>query len=232
MMAMTQPLLTSAVAGLFSTTTLPGILDLFLHLDQYLLPVIQQYGAWTYALLFLIIFMETGFVVTPFLPGDSLLFVAGTFASVGVLDVRVLLPLLMVAAFAGDQANYWIGRWAGSRILAANSRFVRVEYVRSSREFFDRHGKLSIFLARFVPVIWTFVPFLAGVGTMQYRWFVSYNALGAVSWVLLIVGAGYFFGNIPVVRDNLSLVIILIVVLSFVGVGLGLRSGGRASREK
>ncbi|MEN6341514.1 MAG: VTT domain-containing protein [Methanospirillum sp.] len=200
---------------------LPGVLDILLHLDQYLLPVVQQYGTWTYALLFVIIFVETGLVVTPFLPGDSLLFVAGTFAAAGALDIRILLPLLMVAAFAGDQANYWIGRYVGERVLAWDSRLVRPQYVRSARAFFDRYGKKSIFLGRFIPIIRTFVPFLAGVGTMHYRWFVLYNALGAVAWVLLFVGGGYFFGTIPIVRDNLSLIIILIVVVSFAAISVG-----------
>lgn len=211
---MTQTWRSWPTAGLLPMAALPGLLEFLLHLDQYLLPVIQQYGTWAYALLFLIIFMETGFVVTPLLPGDSLLFVAGTFASAGVLNVLVLLPLLMVAAFAGDQVNYWIGWWAGHRILASNSRFVRPQYVASAQAFFDRYGKRSIVLARFVPIVRTFVPFLAGVGTMQYRWFVSYNAIGAISWVFIIVSAGYFFGTVPVVRDNLSLVIILIVAAS------------------
>ena len=167
-------------------------------------------------------------MVTPFLPGDSLLFVAGAFAGAGALDVRVLLPLLMVAAFAGDQVNYWIGRYVGERVLTWDNRIVRPQYVRSARAFFDRYGKKSVFLGRFIPIIRTFVPFLAGVGTMHYRWFVLYNALGAVAWVLLFVGGGYFFGSIPIVRDNLSLAIILIIVASFAAIGVGyLRERGR-----
>ena len=196
-------------------------MDLLLHLDEYLLPVIQEYGVWTYALLFLIIFMETGFVVTPILPGDSLLFVAGTFAGAGALDIRVLLPLMIGAAFIGDQVNYWIGREIGERVLTWDNRLVKPQYVRQAQEFFDRHGKMSIFLARFAPIVRTFVPFLAGVGSMQYRWFVSYNIIGAVIWVLLFVGGGYFFGNIPIVRDNLTLIIILIIVVSFIAIGIG-----------
>jgi membrane-associated protein len=207
---------------------LPGLLDILLHLDQYLLPVVQQYGGWAYALLFFIIFMETGFVVFPFLPGDSLLFVAGTFAAAGVLEIRVLIPLLVLAAFAGDQVNYWIGRYFGRRVLSWNSRLVRPQYARSAEVFFERHGRASVFLGRFVPIIRTFVPFLAGVGAMRYRWFVLYNLLGGVAWVLLFVGAGYFFGSIPVVRDNLSLVIILIIAASFAAIGAGYLRGRHA----
>ncbi|WP_298667402.1 VTT domain-containing protein [uncultured Methanofollis sp.] len=203
------------------TATLPGLVDVLLNLDDYLFPVVEQYGAWTYALLFAIIFIETGFVVMPFLPGDSLLFVAGAFAGAEVLSIGVLLPLLMIAAFAGDQTNYWIGKKAGEKILAWNNRFIKPEYVRQAQEFFDRHGKISIFLARFVPIVRTFVPFVAGIGNMRYRWFVSYNILGAIAWVFLFVGGGYFFGNIPMVRDNLSLLIILIIIASFAMIGVG-----------
>jgi membrane-associated protein len=203
------------------TATLPGLVDVLLNLDDYLFTVVDQYGAWTYALLFAIIFIETGFVVMPFLPGDSLLFVAGAFAGAEVLSLGVLLPLLMVAAFAGDQINYWIGKKAGEKILARNNRFIKPEYVRQAQEFFDRHGKISIFLARFVPIVRTFVPFVAGIGNMRYRWFVSYNILGAIAWVFLFVGGGYFFGNIPMVRDNLSLIIILIIAASFAMIGIG-----------
>jgi membrane-associated protein len=199
---------------------LPGLLDILLHLDQYLLPVVQQYGAWVYAFLFLSIFPETGFVVTPFLPGDSLLFIAGAFAAAGVLDIRVLLPLLMLAAFAGDQVNYWIGRYFGRRILAWDNRILSPRYVHLAQTFFDRYGRKSVFLGRFIPIVRTVLPFLAGMGTMRYRWFVLYNALGVVVWVLLFVGAGYLFGTIPVVRDNLFLVIVLIIAVSFAAIGV------------
>lgn len=199
-------------AGLLPAAAVPGLLEV-------LLPVVQQYGAWVYALLFLAIFPDTGFLVTPFLTGDSLLFIAGTFASAGALDIRILLPLLMLAAFAGDQVNYWIGRYAGNRVLAWDHRIVRPQYVHLARAFVDRHGRKSVFLGRFVPIVRTFVPFLAGVGTMRYRWFVLYDALGAVAWVLLFVGWGYFFGSLPVVRDNLALIIVLIIAFSFVVMG-------------
>jgi membrane-associated protein len=199
---------------------LAGLLEILLHLDQYLLPAVQQYGVWVYALLFLAVFPDTGFLVTPFLTGDSLLFIAGTFASGGALDIRVLLPLLMLAAFAGDQVNYWIGRYAGNRVLAWDNRIVRPQYVHSATAFFDRHGRKSVFLGRFVPIVRTFIPFLAGVGAMSYRWFVLYDSLGAVVWVLLFVGCGYFLGGLPVVRDNLALMIVLIIAFSFVVMGI------------
>ncbi|MEN6341104.1 MAG: VTT domain-containing protein [Methanospirillum sp.] len=199
---------------------LPGLLDIFLHLDQDLLSAVQQYGAWVYAFLFLSLFPETGFVVTPFLTGDSLLFIAGAIAAAGALDLRVLLPLLMLAAFTGDQVNYWIGRYVGNRVLAWDHRVVRPHYIRSAQAFFDRYGRKSVFLGRFVPVIRTVLPFLAGMGAMRYRWFVVYNALGVAAWVLLFVVGGYFFGSIPVVRDNLSLAIVLIIVVSFAAIGV------------
>lgn len=207
-------------ANLYQMSALPGLLDLLLHLDEYLLPVVQQYGTWTYGLLFLIIFIETGLVATPFLPGDSLLFIAGAFAGAGVLDVRVLIPLLLVAAVAGDHANYWIGRLVGERVLAWDNRLVRPQYVRSAQEFFDRHGKKSIFLARFVPIVRTFTPFLSGIGKMHYPEFAKWEFAGSLCWVVLFVGGGYFFGNIPIVRDNLTLIIILIIGASFLVVGV------------
>ena len=201
-------------------SSLIGLLDILLHLDDFLLPVIQEYGTWTYGLLFLIIFIETGLVVFPFLPGDSLLFVAGAFAGVGVLDIRVLIPLILLAAVAGDHANYWIGRHLGDRILAWDNRIIRPKYVRSTQEFFDRHGKKSIFLARFVPIIRTFTPFLSGLGHMNYIEFAKWEVAGSVTWVCLFVGGGFFFGNIPFVRDNLTLIIILIILASFAVIGV------------
>jgi len=215
--------------NLLPMAALPGLLDILLHLDQDLLSVVQQYGAWVYAFLFLGIFPETGFVVTPFLTGDSLLFIAGAIAAAGVLDLRVLLPLLMLAAFTGDQVNYWIGRHVGKRVLAWDHRIVRPDYIRSAQAFFDRYGRKSVFLGRFVPVIRTVLPFLAGMGAMRYRWYVAYNALGVVAWVLLFVGGGYFFGSIPVVRGNLSLVVVLIILVSFAVIGAEYLRERRAS---
>jgi len=188
------------------------LLDLFLHLDEHLSAVIAQYGAWTYAILFLVIFVETGFVVTPFLPGDSLLFAAGTFAALGSLNLWVLLILLCIAAVGGDTANYWIGHYLGER--AYNIRWIRREYLERTHAFFEKHGGKTIFLARFVPIVRTFAPFVAGIGRMSYGYFISYNVFGGIVWVCLFTFAGYVFGNIPFVQENFSLVVIAIALVS------------------
>jgi membrane-associated protein len=190
------------------------LIDLFLHLDEHLANIINQYGVWTYAILFLIIFMETGFVVTPFLPGDSLLFAAGTFAALGSLNVWLLLILLMVAAIVGDTVNYWIGHYLGDR--AYNIKWIKREYLDRTHAFFEKHGGKTIFLARFVPIVRTFAPFVAGMGKMSYGYFFSYNVFGAIAWVLLFTLLGYFFGNIPFVKANFELVIIAIILISVV----------------
>ncbi|MEJ5239910.1 MAG: DedA family protein [Anaerolineales bacterium] len=187
-------------------------IDLFLHLDKHLAEIISRYGTWTYALLFLVIFMETGFVVTPFLPGDSLLFAAGTFAALGSLNVYLLVGLLMAAAILGDTVNYWIGHTLGER--AYQSRWVKKEYLDRTHAFFEKHGGKTIFLARFVPIVRTFAPFVAGVGRMSYGYFLSYNLFGGIVWVALFTFAGYFFGNIPFIKHNFSLVILAIILIS------------------
>ncbi len=187
-------------------------IDLFLHLDKHLAEIISQYGTWTYAILFLVIFMETGFVVTPFLPGDSLLFAAGTFAALGSLNVYLLVGLLMAAAILGDTVNYWIGHTLGER--AYQSRWVKKEYLDRTHAFFEKHGGKTIFLARFVPIVRTFAPFVAGVGRMSYGYFLSYNLFGGIVWVALFTFAGYFFGNIPFIKHNFSLVILAIILIS------------------
>jgi membrane-associated protein len=191
---------------------LKSLLDIFLHVDDQLAAIIAQYGTWTYALLFAVIFMETGFVVTPFLPGDSLLFAAGTFAALGSINIWVLVGLLMVAAVGGDTVNYWIGHYLGER--AYSSKWVKREYVERTHAFFEKHGGKTIFLARFVPIVRTFAPFVAGIGRMSYRYFFSYNVFGGIVWVALFTFAGYFFGNIPFIRDNFELVIIAIILIS------------------
>jgi membrane-associated protein len=188
------------------------LLDFFLHLDEHLANIINQYGVWTYAILFLIIFMETGFVVTPFLPGDSLLFAAGTFAALGSLNVGLLILLLIVAAIGGDTVNYWIGHYLGDR--AYNVKWIKKEYLDRTHAFFAKHGGKTIFLARFVPIVRTFAPFVAGMGRMSYSYFFSYNVFGGIVWVLLFTLLGYFFGNIPFVKANFELVIIAIILLS------------------
>ncbi len=190
------------------------LIDLFLHLDKHLSEIISQYGIWTYGILFVVIFIETGLVVTPFLPGDSLLFAAGTFASLGALNIYVLIGLLTVAAIAGDTVNYWIGHRIGSRAYTGEVKWIKKEYMERTHAFFEKHGGKTIFLARFVPIIRTFAPFVAGVSRMTYGHFISYNIFGGLVWVPLFTLAGYFFGNIPFVKHNFSIVILAIIVIS------------------
>lgn len=192
------------------------IIDFVLHLDQHLNEIIQSYGAWTYALLFLIIFMETGFVVTPFLPGDSLLFAAGTLAALGSLNVWLLFGLLFVAAVLGDTVNYWIGNKVGPRAFDTDIRFLKREYLERTQQFYEKHGGKTIILARFVPIVRTFAPFVAGVGTMKYGRFLAFNVIGAFLWISIFLFLGYFFGNIPFVKKNFEFVIIGIVLVSVV----------------
>ncbi|MBM3179691.1 MAG: DedA family protein [Chloroflexi bacterium] len=188
------------------------LIDLFLHLDEYLDTIITQYGAWTYGILFAVIFVETGLVIMPFLPGDSLLFAAGTFAALGSLNVWVLAGLLIVAAILGDTVNYSIGHYLGER--AYNIKWIKKEYFDKTHAFFEKHGGKAIFLARFVPIVRTFAPFVAGIGKMTYGYFITYNFVGGITWVALFVFAGYFFGNIPFMRDNFEYVIIVIILMS------------------
>jgi len=191
------------------------IIDLFLHLDSHLYEIIQNYGVWTYAILFLIVFCETGLVVTPFLPGDSLLFAAGIFAGAGLLEIGWLLLLLTAAAVLGDAVNYSIGYRIGKRLLEnPNSRIFKKEYIERTHRFYEKYGGKTIIIARFVPIVRTFAPFLAGVGRMSYLKFAVYNVTGAVAWVLIGVLAGYFFGGLDFVKNNFTLIIALIVLIS------------------
>jgi membrane-associated protein len=190
------------------------IVDLFLHLDKHLSQVISHYGVWANLILFLIVFAETGLVVTPFLPGDSLLFAAGTFAALGALDVRLLLVLLVAAAIIGDTVNYWVGAWIGPRAFSGRVRWLRKDYLDRTRAFYEKHGGKTIIIARFIPIIRTFAPFVAGVGAMSYGKFLLYNVVGAVLWVGLFVLGGFFFGNIPVVKENFTIVILAIIAIS------------------
>lgn len=193
-----------------------SILDFILHLDVHLGQIISTYGIATYAILFAIIFVETGLVFVPFLPGDSLLFVAGAFAALGSLNIFVLLALLILAAIAGDTANYWIGHFSGEKIIASKKSPINEKHLTKTNEFFKKHGGKTIILARFVPIVRTFAPFVAGIGKMQYRKFLIYNVIGAVSWVTLGTLAGYFFGNITVIKNNFTLFIIAVVIVSLV----------------
>jgi len=191
------------------------LVDIFLHLDNYLGAFLNDYGLWVYALLFAIIFAETGFVVTPFLPGDSLLFVAGTLAAGSGLDVQWLIPLLIAASFGGDNTNYWIGHHLGPRVFRhTDSRLLNREYLDRTRDFYNRHGGKTILLARFLPILRTFAPFVAGVGHMPYARFLAFSFAGSLLWIGLFVLAGYFFGHLPVVRKNLTLVMLVIIVVS------------------
>lgn len=193
---------------------LTTFVDFLLHLDRHLAEIIAQYGLWTYLILFLIIFCETGLVITPFLPGDSLLFAAGTFAGLGSLDPVVLFFLLTAAAIIGDTVNYWIGHYVGPRAFSGQIRWLRKDYLERTERFYARHGGKTIVLARFVPIIRTFAPFVAGVGRMHYGRFLFYNVFGAIVWVGLFVFGGYFFGNLPVVRENFTTVILAIILIS------------------
>ncbi len=209
------------------------LVDLFLHLDTHLSAVITQYGFWTYGLLFVVIFIETGLVVVPFLPGDSLIFAAGTFASLGTLNIWLLFLLLAVAAVVGDTVNYWIGHLLGDR--AYKIKWIKKEYLDRTHGFFDKYGNKTIFLARFIPIVRTFAPFVAGIGKMSYADFFSYNVLGGISWVALFSFAGYFFGNIPFIRDHFSLVVVAIVLISLIPMvveGLKVRSEGKRAKTK
>jgi membrane-associated protein len=190
------------------------LIDLFVNLDEHLSLVITRYGTWTYLILFLVIFMETGLVVTPFLPGDSLLFAAGTFAALGALDITLMFLLLFAAAVLGDTVNYWIGRRIGPRVFEMNSRWLKREYLERTHGFYERHGGKTIFLARFIPIIRTFAPFVAGVGEMSYGRFLAYNVVGGLVWTGGFTFLGYFFGNIPIVRENFSFVVIGIIFIS------------------
>lgn len=193
---------------------LKQLIDVFLHLDKHLAEITRDYGAWTNAILFAIVFCETGLVVTPFLPGDSLLFTAGALASLGTLNVWVLFVLLSVAAILGDTVNYWIGKKIGPRAFDGSVKFLKQEHLRKTEAFYEKHGKKTIILARFVPIVRTFAPFVAGVGSMTYGTFIAYNVIGGVAWVAICVFAGYFFGNIPIVKKNFSLVVLAIIGIS------------------
>lgn len=195
---------------------LSAFIDLVLHLDTHLMALVQDYGVWVYGILFLIIFAETGLVFAPFLPGDSLLFVAGALCGLGALQLHWLMPLLMLAAFTGDNTNYWIGRLVGMRLFhRLKGRFIKREHLDKTHAFYEKHGGKTILFARFMPIIRTFAPFVAGIGVMRYRLFVLFSALGSLAWISSLTLAGYFFGNIPLVKNNLTLIVLAVILVSF-----------------
>lgn len=208
---------------------LRSALDFLLHLDRHLAAITAQYGSWTYGILAAIVFSETGLVIAPFLPGDSLLFTAGALAALGSLDPRLLNVLLFAAVLAGDNLNYWIGRFIGPRAFSGEFRFFRREHLDRTHAFFARHGGRTVVLARFVPIVRTFTPFVAGIGAMSYARFLAYSIAGGAFWVTAFLWAGFFFGNLPVVRANFSLVVLGIILVSVLPIAIGV---WRERREK
>lgn len=207
------------------------LIDLFIHLDEHLSLMIARYGTWTYLILFTVVFMETGFVVTPFLPGDSLLFAAGAFAAAGAFNVMLLWLLLFAAAILGDTVNYWIGNYIGPRVFEMDVRFLKKEYLERTHEFYERHGGKTIFLARFIPIIRTFAPFVAGVGRMSYGRFIAYNVIGGFVWTAGFIFAGYYFGNLPAVKENFTLAIMAIILVSVAPMGIEFLLSRRRARR-
>lgn len=198
-----------------------NFLDLILHLDKYLGVFISNYGTLTYLVLFLIILAETGFVITPFLPGDSVIFAASTFCALGMINIYILVPLLLIGAILGDTLNYSIGKFLGSKLLS-NSKIIKKEYIDKTNAYYEKYGGKTLIIARFVPIIRTFAPFVAGIGTMEYKSFITYNALGGFIWVIIVSSLGYFFGNIKIVAENFSVVIIAIIIISILPALVGI----------
>jgi membrane-associated protein len=193
---------------------LQHLADFILHIDRHLVDLCAMYGMWIYAILFFIVFCETGLVVTPFLPGDSLLFAIGSLAAIGAMQVEYAIPLLISAALTGDNTNYWIGRKIGPKVFSQEkSRFFNKEYLERTHRFYDKHGRITVILARFLPIIRTFAPFVAGIGRMTYRTFLLFSVIGALLWVNLFILAGYFFGNMPLIKQNFSIVIIALILI-------------------
>ena len=205
------------------------IADLFLHLDKYLFGIVEQYGIFTLVILFIVIFAETGLVVTPFLPGDSLLFAAGALAAGGALPIVGIYILLVLAAFLGDTANYWIGHYVGPMAFEGKSRLFKKEHLNKAHHFYEKHGGVAIIIARFVPIVRTFAPFVAGIAKMNYWHFLSYNLIGGVVWVSLFVFAGFFFGNLPIVKENFHYTVLIIILIS---IGPILHQWYKHQREK
>lgn len=210
------------------------LIDFILHIDVHLVEMVNQYGVWIYAILFLIIFCETGLVVTPFLPGDSLLFAAG---AIGALSPDQLNPvttglLVILAAFLGDNSNYWAGRIVGPRVFTQRSRIFKHSYLVRTQHFYDRHGHKAVIMARFVPIVRTFAPFVAGIGKMSYPRFVAYSTLGSLLWATICIGAGFFLGNIEIVKKNFSLVVLAIIAISVMPIVITIIKESRASHKE
>lgn len=207
-------------------------IDIVLHVNKYLGEIVQDYGAWVYFILFLIVFCETGLVVTPFLPGDSLLFAIGALAADGALDLKLCIFLLLIAAILGDTVNYWIGHWMGPKVFQKkDSRFLNPKHLERTHAFYEKYGGKAIIFARFIPIVRTFAPFVAGVGSMTYSRFMFYNVTGAVLWIFGFTLAGYFFGTIPIVKKNFSLVILVIIILSVLPAVIEILREWRKSRK-
>jgi membrane-associated protein len=188
--------------------------EFVLHIDTHLFTLCTAYGAWVYAILFLIVFCETGLVVTPFLPGDSLLFAVGALAALNAIEARIAAPLLVAAALSGDNVNYWVGRYLGPRVFQKEkSKFLNKDHLERTHRFYEKHGRKAVVIARFLPIIRTFAPFVAGIGRMTYRIFLTFSVLGAALWVGLFVAGGYYFGNIPIIKNNFSIVILVLVLI-------------------
>jgi len=196
--------------------SITNLIDFILHIDIYIGMIIQSYGVLTYLILFLIVFLETGIVVTPFLPGDSMIFVAGAFSAQGYLNPLLLFFILAIAAILGDSLNYWIGKFFGDKV--SSWKFVKKEYIQKTEEFYEAHGGKTIILARFVPIIRTFAPFVAGIGKMDYARFLSFNVVGGIIWTALFTFGGYFFGGIPFIKENLGMVTLIIIFISLIPV--------------
>ncbi|MFV3013170.1 DedA family protein [Clostridium botulinum] len=209
-----------------------NFINALLHLDKYLNVIIQNYGVWTYALIFLIIFCETGLVITPFLPGDSILFAAGALAATGSFKIAILFVVLYLAAVIGDTVNYHIGKKIGTKILEREDvKYLNKEYLKKAHTFYERYGSMTIVVGRFIPIIRTFVPFVAGIGEMSYLKFIIYNVLGGLLWVTLFLGGGYLFGNLPFIKQHFSYVVIAIIIISIIPVAVTFirekRNGGK-----
>jgi membrane-associated protein len=206
-------------------------LDLLLHLNVHLAQWINAYGIWTYGLLFLIIFCETGLVITPFLPGDSLLFAAGSLIASSELNIHLLVIILIIAALCGDNVNYWLGRWIGPKIFTSNARWFKRQYLDMTHAFYERHGSQAIIIARFLPIVRTYVPFVAGIGKMQYGKFLGFSALGAILWVGILLYASYWFGRIPVVQQHFSYIAVAIIIVSILPTAIAVLKHKRAKRS-